>query len=92
MSVTETKQIRIGVVDSALESEERLFATYRAVHEQGFLPIFTGLSANDPRVLVEGCVAAGCRVIEYTLGQSTNTAKGEPLVLAGDIRLEPKTK
>ncbi len=28
------------------------------------------------------------RIMLYTLANSTNTAKGEPLVLAGDVRLE----
>jgi hypothetical protein len=32
------------------------------------------------------------RVIDYTLANATNSAKGEPVVPAGDIRLEPKTK
>ena len=32
------------------------------------------------------------RVIEYTLGSSTNTAKGEPVVPAGEVLLTPSTK
>jgi 2-keto-3-deoxy-6-phosphogluconate aldolase len=43
-----------------------LQSTYRLVHEQGFLPIFTD-DAFDSRLLVEACVLAGCRTIEYTL-------------------------
>ncbi len=31
------------------------------------------------------------RVIKYTLGNSTNTAKGGLVVATGDIRLKPKT-
>jgi len=44
----------------------RVFETYRAFHEQGFIPIFVK-DDFDPKVLLEGCVAAGARVIEYTL-------------------------
>ncbi len=43
----------------------RLFETYRAVLEQGFTPIFVN-DDRDSHLLVEACVAAGCRVIEYT--------------------------
>ena len=32
------------------------------------------------------------RVIEYTLGDSTNAPSGEPLVLAGEVQLTPKPK
>ncbi len=32
------------------------------------------------------------RVIEYTLGKSTNTASGEPVVPAGDVLLSPTSK
>ena len=44
----------------------RLFDAYRAFHEQGFVPIFvdTGL---DSKMLVEACVNAGAKGIEYTL-------------------------
>lgn len=42
------------------------FSTYRAVYEQGFLPIFTKNSL-DSRMLVEACVEAGMMAIEYTL-------------------------
>jgi 2-keto-3-deoxy-6-phosphogluconate aldolase len=48
----------------------RLFDAYRATHEQGFVPIFvtdgTGCTF-DSKVLVEGCVKAGMKTIEYTL-------------------------
>lgn len=44
----------------------RLFDAYRAIHEQGFVPIFV-LDAFDTQVLMEGCLAAGVRAIEYTL-------------------------
>lgn len=44
----------------------RLFDAYRAFHEQGFVPIFVD-DDFDSRVLVEACVAAGCKGIEYTL-------------------------
>jgi 2-keto-3-deoxy-6-phosphogluconate aldolase len=50
----------------AKKKSGRLFDAYRAVHQQGFLPIFTQTD-HDSRVLVEACVAAGCRAIEYTL-------------------------
>ena len=43
----------------------RLFETYRAVHEQGFIPLFVNDNYDSHR-LIEACVAAGCRVIEYT--------------------------
>ena len=44
----------------------RLIDAYRATHEQGFLPIFTD-DEFDSGMLVEACIEAGCRVIEYTL-------------------------
>lgn len=44
----------------------RLLEVYRAVHDQGFIPILTD-DGFDSRMLVEAAVAAGCRVIEYTL-------------------------
>ncbi len=44
----------------------RVFETYRAFHEQGFIPIFVK-DDLDTRVLLEGCLQAGMRVIEYTL-------------------------
>jgi|GEM_PF-1081326 len=44
----------------------RLFAAYRAFHQQGFVPIFVD-DPFDSKTLVEACVAAGCRGIEYTL-------------------------
>ena len=43
-----------------------LLSTYRTVHQQGFLPIFTATPFNSKR-LVEACVQAGCKAIEYTL-------------------------
>jgi 2-keto-3-deoxy-6-phosphogluconate aldolase len=39
---------------------------YRTVHEQVFLPIFVQ-DALDSKTLVEACVRAGCKCIEYTL-------------------------
>jgi 2-keto-3-deoxy-6-phosphogluconate aldolase len=45
---------------------ERLQRVYRLVHEQGFLPIFTADEFNS-QVLLDACLEAGCRVIEYTL-------------------------
>jgi len=44
----------------------RLFEAYRAIHEQAFIPIFTE-NGTDSRQLVEACVDAGCKGIEYTL-------------------------
>jgi 2-keto-3-deoxy-6-phosphogluconate aldolase len=44
----------------------RLFDAYRAVHEQGFMPIFVK-DEFDSRVLLEGCLLAGLKAIEYTL-------------------------
>ena len=44
----------------------RVFEAYRAVHEQGFVPIFVQ-DDFDSRDLVEACLSAGIRVIEYTL-------------------------
>ncbi len=44
----------------------RLCDSYRAVHEQGFLPIFVE-DEFDTRRLIDACVQAGCRCIEYTL-------------------------
>lgn len=44
----------------------RLFAAYRAFHQQAFIPIFC-LDSFDSRKQVEACVAAGCTGIEYTL-------------------------
>ena len=45
---------------------DRLYRTYRAAHEQGFMPIFVD-DDFDSRMLVDACVAAGCTCIEYTL-------------------------
>ena len=45
---------------------DRLFDTYRAAHEQGFMPIFVE-DDFDSRMLVDACIAAGCTCIEYTL-------------------------
>jgi len=44
----------------------RLFDAYRAFHEQGFIPIFTE-DGFDSRMLIDACVAAGLKGIEYTL-------------------------
>ncbi len=44
----------------------RLFDAYRAFHEQGFVPIFVD-SGLDSKMLVEACVNAGMKGIEYTL-------------------------
>jgi len=44
----------------------RLLEAYRAVHEQGFLPIFVD-DEYDSKMLVEACIAAGMKAIEYTL-------------------------
>jgi 2-keto-3-deoxy-6-phosphogluconate aldolase len=44
----------------------RLFQAYRAVHEQGFLPIFVE-DDFDSMALLEGCIKAGMTAIEYTL-------------------------
>ena len=44
----------------------RLFEAYRAFHEQGFVPIFVK-DEFDTRTLVDACVAAGMKGIEYTL-------------------------
>jgi 2-keto-3-deoxy-6-phosphogluconate aldolase len=45
-----------------------LFTSYRILHEQGFVPIFTR-DGFDVREEVEACVRAGCRAIELTLRQ-----------------------
>ena len=47
----------------------RLLETYRAVHEQGFVPIFVQ-DNFDSKALIEGCLKAGCKCIEYTLRRS----------------------
>ena len=44
----------------------RLLSAYRASHEQGFVPIFVN-SGGDSKMLVEACVDAGAKGIEYTL-------------------------
>lgn len=44
----------------------RLFDAYRAFHEQGFVPIFVN-DDLDSRMLVDACVEAGAKGIEYTL-------------------------
>lgn len=44
----------------------RLFDAYRAFHEQGFVPIFVD-DEFDSKMLVEACVEAGMKGIEYTL-------------------------
>jgi 2-keto-3-deoxy-6-phosphogluconate aldolase len=43
----------------------RLIETYRAIHEQAFVPLFVN-DDRDSHVLVEACVEAGCRVVECT--------------------------
>jgi len=43
-----------------------LQSTYRTIHQQGFLPIFVD-DDFDSKLLVEACVMAGCKGIEYTL-------------------------
>ncbi len=45
----------------------RLFETYRALHDQTFLPTFVRDHIPDAKKMIEGCVEAGVRVIEYTL-------------------------
>ena len=45
---------------------KRLLSVYRTVYEQGFLPIFVK-DNFDTQVLLEGCLEAGVKVIEYTL-------------------------
>jgi len=45
---------------------ERLQTTYRTIHQQGFIPIFTE-DGFDSKLLIEACVLAGCGAIEYTL-------------------------
>lgn len=49
-----------------LKPKDRLFNTYRCMHEQGFVPIFVE-NQPDPKMLIEACVKAGIRCIEYTL-------------------------
>jgi len=44
----------------------RLLEAYRAVHDQAFLPIFVD-DEFDSKMLVEACLAAGMKAIEYTL-------------------------
>ncbi len=44
----------------------RLFDAYRAFHEQGFVPIFVN-DGLDSRLLVDACIEAGAKGIEYTL-------------------------
>ena len=44
----------------------RLLEAYRATHEQGFLPIFVKDNL-DSMMLVEACLDAGMKTIEYTL-------------------------
>ena len=47
----------------------RLFEAYRAVHAQGFVPIFVR-DEFDSRELIEACIETGIKVIEYTLRRS----------------------
>jgi 2-keto-3-deoxy-6-phosphogluconate aldolase len=44
----------------------RLFDAYRAVHEQGFVPIFVHDSFDSKKEL-DACLEAGLKVVEYTL-------------------------
>lgn len=44
----------------------RIFEAYRALHEQGFIPIFVH-DDFESKKLVEGCIRAGYKCIEYTL-------------------------
>jgi len=44
----------------------RAFDAYRALHDQGFLPIFVD-DDIDSRMLLDGCLQADLRVVEYTL-------------------------
>ena len=44
----------------------RLFRAYQTFHKQGFIPIFVDDNFNS-RLLIEACVAAGIKGIEYTL-------------------------
>lgn len=44
---------------------DKLYKAYRAAHEQGFIPIFVKDDFNSKN-LVEGCVKAGLKCIEYT--------------------------
>ncbi len=43
-----------------------LFEAYRTVHEQGFVPIFVQ-DELDSQMLIEACLEAGVRAVEYTL-------------------------
>ncbi len=47
----------------------RIIEAYRAIHEQGFMPIFVD-NGLDSKMLVEACVNAGVKGIEYTLRRS----------------------
>ena len=44
----------------------RIHQAYRAIHQQSFIPIFTE-DGLDPHLLLEACLLAGCKGIEYTL-------------------------
>src|SRR5438046_1863577 len=44
----------------------RVFEAYRAFHDQVFMPIFVE-DGYDSKLLIEACVAAGMKGIEYTL-------------------------
>ncbi len=48
----------------------RLLDAYRALHEQAFIPIFVRDHIPDSKKLIEGCLEAGMRVIEYTQRRS----------------------
>lgn len=56
----------------------RLLETYRAVCRQAFIPIFA-TDDHDPRVLLEGCLEAGARVVEFTL-RRTDAAEMIPWI------------
>lgn len=45
----------------------RLLDVYRALHDQAFVPTFVRDHIPDSKKMIEGCVEAGVRVIEYTL-------------------------
>lgn len=49
-----------------MKSAKPILSVYRTVYEQGFLPIFVRDNFDTP-VLLEGCLEAGVKVIEYTL-------------------------
>ena len=48
---------------------KRLIDVYRVLHQQAFIPIFVRDHIPDSKKLIEGCLEAGMRVIEYTQRQ-----------------------